>query len=900
MNNLIGAFNQSLIKLDQRLAIGFGTVILIAMLSVMVSSVWMTFDVIEKEETQLITILAKLVSKSVSRVGFAGKYQTRILIKELIDQNPQLELIYVVDEAGQILAHSQSDLNDLKLDMYQLKDLIADSRAIDQARTLRQGGNWYRQIVQPYSGGFNNQLKGYLVMHVKVDDTRQSQVNLVLISIGLVLSLGLLSVWVVIHLSRKMAKPVRDFAEQFSGILRSTPMFIFIQSRDGSIQGVSEVMTRTFPLIGSEMHVESFLSYLPEELEKEMRAHIARVFQYGEHLGLEYQLDINGANRSFLLRMFPVVWDQYAKVESVCSMALEITERRTAETGLHLAKKAIDSAAEGILITDHKGRIEEVNPAFIQLTGFELQTVIGKLFTAFFVDYTKKSVEEALWRNLHHFEKWEVELLCKSRTQDQIERMFPVWVSMSAVKNEYDKAENYVVLITDLSDKKEDEKQLEYFAYYDPLTKLPNRMLFKDQLKVRIASSRRQGTKLALLLIDLDNFKTINDKLGHAHGDELLQIIASRLLDVMRESDTVARLGGDEFTVILNEFESAEDVMRVASDIINSISEPTVLMEQHFQVGASIGIAMFPEDGKDGETLLRHADMGMYHAKETGKNQFQFFSFRLQDRLLARVELEHALRNALDQDQFVFFYQPKVNLATGKMVGAEALIRWNHPERGLVAPGGFIQVAEETGLIIPIARKLVSNMCSELAYFIESMPSEFSIAINVSAREFEQADFVDFIRELVESGEIAAHRLELEITESMVMENVEQAIETMHNLKNIGVKLAIDDFGTGYSSLNYLKSFPIDTLKIDRSFVSDLPEDSQDLAIVKAVVYMAKKLDLEVVAEGMETPEQGRCLYENGCTVVQGYYFSRPVPFVELEEVEHLVDDLWCKIIHQN
>ena len=458
-------------------------------------------------------------------------------------------------------------------------------------------------------------------------------------------------------------------------------------------------------------------------------------------------------------------------------------------------------------------------------------------------------------------------------------------IEASALKDANGDIYGYMGAISDITDLKNAQLKMENLAFYDPLTGLSNRRLFKERLEKSIADCKRRGTYLALLFLDLDQFKRINDSLGHDAGDQLLVESAKRLVKSVRESDTVSRIGGDEFTVLLNDIESSHDVIHIAEKILNQLRAPVMLKNQEISNSVSIGITLGPSDGEDANTLMRNADMAMYRAKSLGRNNFQFFSEEMNSEILTFLEIEKDLRKSLEtEDEFIVVYQPKIDLTTSAYIGAEALIRWKPHNKDMIGPDRFIPIAEETGLIVPIGKLVLKRACAQVKQFIDlgMWPMGAKMAVNLSARQFADADLIPCIKETLKETGCPVEALELEITESTLMDNVEFAILTMRAMKDMGVSIAIDDFGTGYSSLSYLKRFPIDVLKVDRSFVMDIPTDLNDMEITAAVIAMAHKLHLRVVAEGIESLEQMEFLKANHCEYGQGYLISPPVAAPEL------------------
>ncbi len=426
--------------------------------------------------------------------------------------------------------------------------------------------------------------------------------------------------------------------------------------------------------------------------------------------------------------------------------------------------------------------------------------------------------------------------------------------------------------------------EIEHLAYHDSLTGLPNRPLFIDRMIVALAQADRTNQSLAVLFLDLDRFKDINDSLGHAIGDTLLKAIAERVRRCVREGDTVARIGGDEFTLLIPKVESVEDAARVAQKVIEALKIPFIIADRELFVTTSIGMSLYPADGLDPDTLVRNADTAMYRAKEQGGDTYQLYAPAMNARALERLALENTLRRALLNNELVLHYQPLIDLRTKSVAGVEALIRWQHPEKGLLSPAHFISVAEVSGLIVPIGQWVLLTACRQMRAWQKRTGQKVSISVNLSARQFQQPDLVEKIQAALEETGIPPSSLELEITESNAMQNAENTIHLLRELKALGVSIAMDDFGTGYSSLNYLKRFPIDTLKLDKMFVQDIATDKSDAAIVSAVIAMAHSLELEVVAEGVETEEQLAFLQEQNCDRIQGYLFSAPLTADELED----------------
>ncbi len=442
----------------------------------------------------------------------------------------------------------------------------------------------------------------------------------------------------------------------------------------------------------------------------------------------------------------------------------------------------------------------------------------------------------------------------------------------------------YEGTVEDITERKDYQARIEQQANYDDLTGLANRSLLKDRLHQDILAATTLGTQLAVLFVDLDHFKYINDSLGHQIGDELLKVMADRLRSCVRQWDTVARLGGDEFVLVYHGQSSADEVRQVGERVLKVISEPWLVEHGEFHVGSSIGVAMFPGDGVDAETLLKNADAAMYRAKESGRNTLQFFTAELNARMMERLAMERRLRRAVEREHLLLHYQPRVDMASGRIVGAEALVRWQAPGEALIPPARFIPLAEETGLIVEIGRFVLRSACLQARTWLDRGLPPIVVSVNVSPRQFKQESFVASVAQALRESGLPAELLELEITESMVMHDAARLIRMLEELRQLGVQIAVDDFGTGYSSLSYLKRFPVHRLKIDRSFVADVTGNADDAAIVRTIISLGHNLGLRVVAEGVETDSQLDFLRANACDEMQGFYFSPPVPVEEFEK----------------
>jgi diguanylate cyclase (GGDEF)-like protein/PAS domain S-box-containing protein len=559
----------------------------------------------------------------------------------------------------------------------------------------------------------------------------------------------------------------------------------------------------------------------------------------------------------------------------------DITERRRAEDQLRLAAKVFDTTSDAIFVTDAKGDIRDVNAAFETVTGYSRETVIGRNPRMFRSGVHGDDFYHGMWTSLLSTGSWQGEIWDRRQNGE----VYPKWMSINALKDSEGRTTHYVSVFNDISTLKQTELQLERMAHYDPLTQLPNRILFQDRLMQALEHAARNDSQVALFFLDLDRFKNINDTLGHRAGDLLLMEVGQRLRERLRAEDTVARLGGDEFTFILPEIQSISTVARIAEKTLNALSMPFELEGQEVFISASIGITVFPQDGGDVETMVRNADTAMYHAKHKGKNTFEFYTRVMNEEAQERMRIDTLLRGALGRDELSLVFQPRRNLRSGLVVGAEALIRWASPVLGDVPPSRFIPVAEETGEILRIGEWALRTACGFARQWQDRCAADLRMAVNLSPRQFWDENLVNAVREALDASGLQPELLELEITEGSLIENVERTGRTLTELKAMGVVISVDDFGTGYSSLSYLRRFPLGILKVDQSFVRELPDQADDAAITRAILAMAHSLNLEVIAEGVENDRQVEFLREGGCDQAQGFHIGRPVSAREFQRL---------------
>lgn len=700
---------------------------------------------------------------------------------------------------------------------------------------------------------------------------------------GTVLLIGI----AIAHSRRNLAR-LEEQQQLFDTLSRLTPGMIYQyrQTPDGrvSLPYVSEAIQEIYGLTPAQVRddASAVLARIhPEDLamvDRTMREALAAmrpwdgIFRVNlPDKGLRW---VSGQARPEKLADGGITWHGFTQ---------DVTDRQTAALESRIAAIAFESQ-EGIVITDARLGILRTNQAFSRITGYAAAEVIGQTTKIFRSSQQGEATYEGLYEGLRQQGGWQGELLMKRKNGEP----FPVDLSITAVRNEAGDVSHYVATFSDITAAKSAASEIAQLAFYDALTGLPNRRLLIDRLKQALVAGVRNGRRGALLFIDLDRFKGLNDTLGHAAGDRLLQQVAGHLSACVREGDTVARLGGDEFVVLLEDLspqvhEAAVQAEIVGHKILATLDKSYRLFSHSHRSSGSVGIALFGQELLSYEELLKQADIAMYQAKQDGRNTLRFFDPQMQQDIDNRTALEHALRQAIDNHEFQLHYQVQTDSA-GLAVGAEALIRWHHPQRGMVSPGEFIPLAEESGLILPLGQWVLETACAQLAAWQQSpVTRHLVLAVNVSAKQFRQADFVTRLQAAIERHAVTPRLLKIEITEGMLLENMEETIARMQALKAIGVQFSLDDFGTGYSSLQYLKRLPLDQIKIDQSFVRDIAENDNDRAIVRTIIAMAKSLKLGIIAEGVETDTQWTFLLDNGCYHFQGYLFGKPMPATDFE-----------------
>jgi diguanylate cyclase (GGDEF)-like protein/PAS domain S-box-containing protein len=677
-----------------------------------------------------------------------------------------------------------------------------------------------------------------------------------------------------------MEDELRTMKQQFEALINNSTVAFIVIDLTGQIVRVNDTFEHIFGWTPDEAS-GLCLPFIPAE----QRPQFAENLQEQRFFGIaSEEIRVRKDGTQFVVsETVTPIRDEHGAVTSFACILRDITERKEEELRMQVSEQRYKSLFENnpnaVYSVDRGGRFTELNPAVERISGYTPEELLNR-------DHTELLLPEFITRSYENLqtaqpgERKEMEasfLHKKGHRVDLSVISLPIEVNGEMV--------GMYCIAQDITERKLAERMINRMAFTDCLTDLPNRRLFKQRLNEGIKDAQAQDEQLAVLFIDLDRFKIINDSLGHAFGDHVLQEIAERLKSCIGPQDTLCRMGGDEFTLLLPHVAGPQDVIEMSQRILQIVRQPMIVDGNEVQLTTSIGIAMYPENGQDTDTLMKNADIAMYRIKERGKNNFQFYSDVMNEHAVQNLQLERELRKALERDEFVLHYQPQVNVATGQITGMEALIRWQHPVRGLLSPNHFIPLAEETGLIVPIGEWVLRKACLEGRRWMKDGRLPMRMAVNLSLLQFQEPHLVETIKNILDETGLEPRFLELEITESIAMNNVEQVVAKLEQLVQLGVQISIDDFGTGFSSLSYLKKFPIHKLKIDRSFITDITSDPDDASIVSAIIAMAHSLKLNLIVEGVETEDQQFYLHRLGCCEMQGFLFSRPLPVGKLDQL---------------
>lgn len=639
-----------------------------------------------------------------------------------------------------------------------------------------------------------------------------------------------------------------------------------------------------------------FLDFVAEEDRALVTQTVQSAMQDKQAYDIEHRLRLSNGELRYVRQQGDTSVDPDTHELHLVGTIQDTTKRHLAEIEMRKLSMAIEQTADGIMITDAEGIIEYVNPAATEMTGYSKDELIGQTPRILKSDKQSDAFYQRLWKTIRKGEVFTEVVINRHKNG----RLYYEEKTITPQKNVQGEIISYISSGKDISERMETQQRLHHLAHHDALTGLPNRVLFNDRLEQAISRARWRDRKIAVLFMDMDRFKMINDTLGHNVGDNILKDIALRLSDCIREGDTVARFGGDEFAFILNDIANEDDIPSIANKIINTLSQPFDNEDRELFVTTSIGISLFPDDGNNGQTLLKKSDAAMYKAKRKGRNIIQYYTQEEEQHAIERLTLESSLRRALERDEYELHYQPQLILSSCKIQSYEALLRWQHPKHGLVAPAHFIPVLEDTGMIIPVGEWVLHNACSQEKANQQAGQTPKKVAVNISIHQFRQKEFVQMVERILKYTGLQAQYLELEVTEGVLIEDIRETAAKLQELHYMGISLSIDDFGTGYSSMNYLRRLPFDLLKIDRSFITDVTTNSDDGAIAAAIITLAHSIGLQVIAEGVETMDQLRFLDKLGCDAIQGFLCSPPLPADAFKEMDDDLYDSWKEHLSHN
>jgi diguanylate cyclase (GGDEF)-like protein/PAS domain S-box-containing protein len=809
--------------------------------------------------SHLIGILSDVTKRKAAEAAlFASEAQKKLILDTVPD------LIFMKDTNGVYLACNQMFLNFIGLKEDEIvgkTDYDLTEREVADIRRKRDLESIATEKSIRYEAIEKQSLNGKIIY-------------LEIIKIPFLLSTG--EIGGVLGIARDITKRKESAAyiQKLSQVVEQSPVTVMITNVDGNIEYVNNQFMRSSGYTKEEVIGRNprFLKS-GETKDEEYEELWNSIVNGGSWSGDFHNKNKNGELYWERASIGPLK-DETGKIISFVAMKEEISKLKEDEKQLRLASAVFDTATEAVMVTDAQNRIQTVNNAFSHITGYERDEVIGKTPSLLSSGHHDKEYYDAMYRRLSFKGMWEGEIWNRRKNGE----VYPEWLTISTMYDGAGNVEGYVSLFSDITKRKQDEEHIVHQANFDSLTGLANRNLFSDRFSRALQRNIRTNDRVALLFIDLDRFKHVNDTLGHAIGDKLLKEVSRRLLNQLRKTDTAARLGGDEFAAILPDIKSLYSLEDIVLNLLKTLAEPYHLDGHDVFISASIGVTVFPDDGNSVDVLLRNADSAMYKAKAKGRNDFQFFTQEITDEAQERRTLENALHLALENQEFSVYYQPILNLKTGDVACAEALVRWNHPIKGLVSPLDFIPLAEEIGLIVPIGEWVLREACRQAVAWGDISDTPPRVAVNMSSRQFQREYIPKLIENVLLETGLSAKRLTIEITESLLVADSSLILMQLEQIRDMGVGLSIDDFGTGYSSLSYLKKFPITTLKIDKSFIMDLMLDHGNKALVNAILAMAEGLKLNVVSEGVEQKGQEDFLKMKNCDFVQGYLYSKPLP----------------------
>lgn len=694
------------------------------------------------------------------------------------------------------------------------------------------------------------------------------------ILIGVMIGAGGMTLLGLRYCRRRLAALGQESQRERQAMLDLLPQRLYRVDREGRVTFLNRPMRQDLGLPLAACLGKTAKDFYPPALAAKYQADDLEVLA-GKTLTLvEENIAPTSGEKHYVEVTKVPIRDPDGTVVGIQGIYWDITDRKQTEERLRQMARVFESTLEGVVITDAAERITVVNRACATITGYNETETLGQTPRLFKSGRHDVAFYAAMWASIRATGHWQGELWNRRKNGE----LYPEWLTISAVEDEQGQVTHYVSVFSDISSLKQSQEKLNFLAHHDLLTGLPNRLLFNTRLEHGIRRAQRHQQSLAVLFFDLDHFKNVNDTLGHAAGDDLLRWVAQQLTALVRAEDTVARMGGDEFTMLLEGVGEPGHAATVGRKLLEVFDQPFQISGHEFVISASIGISLYPNDGADADTLIKNADAAMYQAKAQGRNNYQFYKPEMTARVLERLRLETSLRRAVEQEELVLFYQPQVDLHSGRLTGAEALVRWDHRQHGMMLPSRFVPIAEEAGLISALDMWVMRTACQQAQAWRNLGLALPRLSINLSVKQMEQQDLVFLIAELLSETGLEPACLELDIAEAMLMRQTTRAVRAMNSLRTLGVRLAVDNFGAGYASLSHLRQLPLHRLKIDQGLMRDLTDNADDKAVVRAIVALARSLDLEVAAKGVEVEEQAVFLREQNCSEAQGYFYGHPLP----------------------
>jgi len=834
---------------------------------------------IEKDEQRLALLTGEILHKAIEQTNFSGKYHTRLFIEDIVKNYPDITSIQIFSLDGVIIAHSNDKFNNTRAK----EQLLLKTKQIIDDKTpfiTDIGVDGLINVINvylPFRKGYDKKISGIIHVSISRESSEHSKQTGVIVLIGLLASLTLIGLLILKQISRNLSAPIVSMAKVLDGILQHIPMLVLVQDKNDQKLYKSQQFTQYFS--GGDEKPTSFVKDVFQQFKQSTN-------QQSIENNIEFQHE--GENIAFRSLHFPISIDRKGNIDIVCCIAENVTKKIAIEKQLITNERQLSQVLKGASLGYWDWNYQ-TGAHFVDNVWLEMLGLTTNDMKQHSTDWEKLIHEEDSKRILPDIEK-----AIKEKTPYIVEfRMLHkkgnwVWIQGSGAVVEWDEDGQPLRLCgthQNINKRKQDEKNLFFLANYDALTRLPNRNLLFEELKPLLTNRRNRPEIMGVMFIDLDNFKMINDTYGHKFGDLFLLSVVSKIQEAIRSNDILARFGGDEFVLIVDEIDEVDSLSTVATKVLKAFETPITLQENIVYASVSIGISVFPHDGKSFDDLLKHADVAMYKAKDAGKNGFCFFTDTMNKEIQTHLEIASKLWDAIENNLFELVYQPQVDNQTGEIHSCEALLRWPDAEQGYISPATFIPIAEKSNLIIAIDEWVVEHVCRQRFKWKAMGINNFRIDINLSGRLFNDTDLLNKINTHLKDYQLQTADIGFELTEGVLIAGDKQGINTIYELRKMGFEIALDDFGTGYSSLSYLKRFPISSLKIDRSFIVDAPLSQDGAALVNAIIAMADALSLSVVAEGVETEAQYQFIQKTSCKTIQGYYFYKPMPAIEIEKL---------------